>query len=298
MLQIARTFWAANGFWLDSRPPIRDILALMKFFEGCTALITGASSGLGEEFARQLAPVAKVLILVARRNDRLEALREALTAEHPSCSITVYRADLSIEAEREELARWLREGQIDVNFLVNNAGLGDHGEFAAGEWPRIRSMLDVNMSAVTHLTYLLLPSMLGGGGAAILNVSSVASFFPLPNMAVYSATKAYVTSFSEALAMELRPKGIIVTALCPGPVPTEFFDVATRSSEESRAPHYDSMPAFVATPQEVVFAGLKAVAGERPRAIPGLLLALGVGVALLIPFCLMRKILFSLRTSL
>lgn len=270
----------------------------MKFFEGCTALITGASSGLGKEFACQLAPVAKALILVARRNDRLEVLRQRLMAEHPACSIAVYRADLSQETERETLTNWLQEQRISINFLINNAGLGDRGEFSTGEWWRIRSMLDVNISALTHLTFLLVPSMLQTGCAAVLNVSSVAGFFPLPNTAVYAASKAYVTSFSEALAMELRSKGIIVTALCPGPVPTEFFDVATRPNEEARAAHTDTMPMFMATPRKVVRAGLQAVAKERLRTIPNAFLALAVGAALLVPFCLMRKVISSLRTLL
>jgi short-subunit dehydrogenase len=270
----------------------------MKFFEGCMALITGASSGLGEEFAHQLAPVAKALVLVARRNDRLEALRERLLTEYPTCSVVTYQADLSQETEREQLANWLKEQQFPINFLINNAGLGDSGEFSTAEWPRVRSMLDVNIAALTHLTYLLLPSMLQTRGAAVLNISSVAGFFPLPNMAVYSATKAYVTSFSEALAMELRPKGIIVTALCPGPIPTEFFEVATRPNEEFRTPHSHSMPAFVATPRQVVFSGLQAVVAERPRTIPNPLLALAIGVALMIPFCLTRKVISCFRTSL
>ncbi len=270
----------------------------MKFFEGCMALITGASSGLGEEFAHQLAPVAKTLVLVARRNDRLVALRERLLAEYPACSVFTYRADLSQEKEREELVNWLQKQQLPINFLVNNAGLGDSGEFSTAEWPRIRSMLDVNITALTHLTYLLLPSMLRTQGAAVLNVSSVAGFFPLPNMSVYSATKSYVTSFSEALAMELRPKGIIVTALCPGPIPTEFAETAARPYEEPRIPHTHSMPAFMATPRQVVLAGLQAVVAERPRAIPNPFLALAIGVALVIPFFLTRKVISCFRTSL
>jgi short-subunit dehydrogenase len=133
--------------------------------------------------------------------------------------------------------------------------------------------------------------MLRGGRAAILNVSSVASFFPLPQMAVYSATKAYVTSFSEALAIELRPRGITVTALCPGPVPTEFFEVATREGEQDAASHFETFPAFVVTAQEAVAAGLLAVSRDRARVIPGPLLAAAVAVALIIPFCLVRRVL-------
>ena len=263
----------------------------MKYFEGCTALITGASSGLGAEFARQLAPYARSLVLVARRNDRLEELAGELRGIHRDLDVRIYCADLASEDKRTELAGWLRKESISVDFLINNAGLGDHGKFDASDWNRVRAMLDVNIAALTHLTHLLVPSMLGGGRAAVLNVSSVASFFPLPQMAVYSATKAYVTSFSEALAIELRPRGITVTALCPGPVPTEFFDVATREGEEESASHFETFPAFVVTPQEAVTAGLRAVASERARVIPGPLLAAAVGLALVIPFFVVRRIL-------
>lgn len=263
----------------------------MRYFEGCTALITGASSGLGAEFARQLGPYARGLVLVARRNDRLEELARELRGIHPGLDVRIYCADLGIEEKRAALADWLENEKIAVDFLINNAGLGDHGKFGASDWNRVRAMLDVNIAALTHLTYLLVPSMLRGGRAAVLNVSSVAGFFPLPRMAVYSATKAYVTSFSEALALELRPKGITVTALCPGPVPTEFFGVATREGEQDTASHFETFPAFVVTPQEAVAAGLKAVAGDRARVIPGPLLAAAVGVALVLPFFLIRRIL-------
>ncbi len=263
----------------------------MKYFEGCTALITGASSGLGAEFARQLAPYARGLVLVARRNDRLEELARELRGIHRGLDVRIYCADLAAEGKRAELAGWLERERVAVDFLINNAGLGDHGRFDESDWNRVRAMLDVNISALTHLTHLLVPSMLRGGRAAVLNVSSVASFFPLPHMAVYSATKAYVTSFSEALAIELRPKGITVTALCPGPVPTEFFDVATREGGEDAASHFETFPAFVVSPQEAVAAGLQAVAKERARVIPGPFLAAAVGVALIVPFFFIRRIL-------
>jgi len=263
----------------------------MKFFEGCTALITGASSGLGAEFAHQLAPYARGMVLVARRRERLEDLAGELRRIHSGLDVRTYGADLSDEGQRLELVSWLEQEGIAIDFLINNAGLGDHGKFESGEWRRVKSMLDVNIGALTHLTHLLIPSMLRSGRAAVLNVSSVASFFPLPNMAVYSATKAYVTSFSEALAMELKPRGITVTALCPGPVPTEFFDAATRGGDQDMANHFKAFPAFVVSPQEAVAAGLRAVAHDRARVIPGPLLAASVAVALAIPFFLIRRIL-------
>lgn len=262
----------------------------MNFFEGCTALISGASSGLGVEFARQLAPYARRLVLVARRADRLEELVSSLCSIHPHLDARIFVADLSIEERRVALSDWLESENIVVNFLVNNAGLGDHGEFCSSDWSRVKAMLDVNISALTHLTHMLVPRMLLADRGAILNVSSVASFFPLPQMAVYAASKAYVTSFTEALAMELRPRGITVTALCPGPVPTEFFEIATRAGDEERAPHFETFPQFVMPPHEVVTTGLKAVVHGRPRAIPGLLLAMAVSIALIIPFFIVRRV--------
>lgn len=270
----------------------------MKFYEGCTALITGASAGLGAEFARQLAPYAGTLVLVARRLDRLEALAGELTAIHPLLVVKCYAADLAVECQRVALAEWLGTEGVSIDFLVNNAGLGDHGTFDTSEWGRVKSMLDVNIAALTHLTHLLVPAMVRSGRAAILNVSSVASFFPIPNMAVYAATKAYVTSFSEAIGIELRPKGITVTALCPGPVPTEFFDVATRAGDDDSVSHFKTFPAFVVSPQEAVEAGLLAVARDRCRVVPGPLLATAVAVALVVPFFIVRSILRMKASSL
>lgn len=269
----------------------------MKFYEGCTALITGASSGLGAEFARQLAPYARALVLVARRADRLEALREELTSVHRDLIVAIYVADLTQDDQRVALVDWLPTQNLTVDFLVNNAGLGDHGPFEESDWSRVKTMLDLNVGALTHLAHLLLPVMRQNGRAAILNVSSVAGFFPLPGMAVYSATKAYVTSLTEALAIELRPAGITVSALCPGPIPTEFSDVAMRPGGEAREAHYKTMPALVVTPAEAVRAGLAAVACDRTRVVPGPLLAVAVLAALLVPFFVTREILraFSKR---
>lgn len=261
----------------------------MKFYEGCTALITGASSGLGAEFARQLAPYASRLVLVARRKERLDTLKGELENLHEGLQVRIYAVDLADPAARVAFVEWLAGESVAIDFLVNNAGVGDHGPFQESRWERVRAMLDLNIAALTHLTHLLLPSMLAGGRAAILNVSSVASFFPLPTMAVYSATKAYVTSLSEALAIELRPHGITVTALCPGPVPTEFASIAERG--EGLRPHYESMPAFVVSPEVAVRSGLEAVARGRARTVPGALMALAVGAALLVPFFITREIL-------
>jgi uncharacterized protein len=156
----------------------------------------------------------------------------------------------------------------------------------------------VNVSALTHLIYLLLPSMTLGGRAAILNVSSVAGFIPLPNTAVYSATKAYVNSLTEALAIELRPRGISVTALCPGPIATEFHAAAQRPGDVDRSSHVNSMSAFVVAPQEAVRSALIAVSRSRARVIPGRLLCVSVALAAIVPFFIIREILRALRSKL
>jgi short-subunit dehydrogenase len=196
-------------------------------------------------------------------------------------------ADLSVPSERERLAARIESEKISLDLLVNNAGLGDLGPFDNSEWSRVAPMLEVNVTALTHLTHLLLPILRASSPSAILNVSSIAGFFPLPEMAVYAATKAYVTSFSEALRMELAPRGISVTALCPGPVPTEFFQVASREGETIRAMDR-SHPAFASSPGQVVKAALKALEADRPGVIPNALLAAVVRTALLLPFPLIR----------
>ena len=270
----------------------------MKFYEGCTALITGASSGLGAEFARQLAPDVHALVLVARRLERLDGLKSELESAYKNLTIYVYGADLGSEDQRVAFVEWLASQNLRVHFLINNAGLGDQGTFDTSDWNRIRAMLEVNISALTHLTHLLLPSMTLSGRAAILNVSSVAGFLPLPSIAVYAATKAYVTSLSEALAIELRPKGITVTALCPGPVATEFHSVARRPGVGTPESHVDSMPAFVVTPEEAVRAALVAVSRGRARVVPGLLLCIAMGLTAVVPFFITREVLRALRKKL
>ncbi len=270
----------------------------MKFYEGCTALITGASSGLGVEFARQLAPHAHSLVLVARRLERLDALKEELESLHSNLRVHVYGADLGREDQRVAFVNWLPSQNVKVDFLINNAGLGDRGAFEASDWNKVRSILDVNISALTHLIHLLLPSMMLGGRAAILNVSSIAGFIPFPNTAVYSASKAYVTSLSEALAIELRPRGISVTALCPGPISTEFHAVASRPEDGDKASHAEKLPAFVVTPEEAVRTALVAVSRGRARVVPGPLLCVAVALAMLAPFFIIREILRALRNKL
>lgn len=262
----------------------------MNFFHGCTALITGASSGLGAEFARQLAPHARSLILVARRLDRLETLREEL--DRPGLTIHCHAADLADEVQIEALLAALAASGERVSLLINNAGLGDHGFFEDSEWSRVEAMLDVNIKALTRLTHAVLPDLVRVGRGAILNVSSIAGLLPLPKMAVYAASKAYVTSFTEALRGELRDTGVSVTALCPGPVNTEFFETAERldARESMPAPEVFKMPA-----EEVVAAGLNAVVRDRARVIPGWFVCVVMTIASLVPIFLLRLFLSQRR---
>jgi short-subunit dehydrogenase len=254
------------------------------YFAGCTVLVTGASAGIGREFARQLAPVVGSIILVARRADRLEALELELKVINPDLEVFYRALDLRNDTDLAKFCDWLEESGLTVDLLINNAGLGDRGRFIDGEWDKIQAMLKVNVEALTYLTYRILPSMRKSACGAILNVSSVAGFLPVPGFAVYAATKAYVTSFSEALRAELRSTNISVTALCPGPVMTEFDSVAARSGAERRLP-----PDVITVPvQEVVQQALASVARDQPRTIPGLTLRLLATLIIFIPMFLKR----------
>jgi short-subunit dehydrogenase len=252
--------------------------------DGRNALITGASAGIGREFARQLAGCAQSLILVARREQRLNELRDGLNQQHPHLRIQVRETDLADLPQIEELTAWLEREHIDVDLLINNAGLGDSGPFATSDLRRNEQMMLVNMVALTSLTRHLLPQMIARKRGGILNVSSSAGFLPIPNFAVYAATKAYVTSFSEALRAELHGTGVSVCALCPGPVHTEFQEVANRPGAQP-----DSGPEFVhVSVEQVVRDALAALEADRPLVIPGFAMKLGMFLARLVPMPILR----------
>ena len=183
-------------------------------------LITGASAGLGVEFARQLSGRGQRLVLVARRKDRLDALAKELGNARASAN------DLSKSGAAAELLADLKAAGEEVDTLINNAGFGLIGRFAELDAKRERQMIDLNVGTLTDLCRAVAPAMIKRKGGAILNVASTAAFQPGPNMAVYFATKAYVLSFTEALHEELKPHGVRVSALCPGPTRTEFGEVA------------------------------------------------------------------------
>jgi len=252
---------------------------------GCHALITGASAGIGREFARQLASRARLLVLVARRRERLDALRDELTRGRPNLQVRIRKTDLGDEAQLDVLCEWIEREQITVNFLINNAGLGDFGSLATSDPERIKEILLVNMVALTLLTRRLLPAMIAQKHGAILNVSSSAGFLPIAGFAVYAASKAYVTSFSEALRMELRGTGVNVTTLCPGPVHTEFTTVARglSSTQAADGPEFTHVSI-----EQVVRAALRGVEADRALVIPGFVMKAGMAFVRLTPMPILR----------
>ena len=258
----------------------------MNRFAGWTAVVTGASAGLGVEFARQLAPSVSRLVLVARRRDRLETLAAELRTAHPTLAVEVEPADLSKPLELAALAFWLREEKIDL--LVNNAGLGDMGIFESSAWPRDEAMLRVNVDALTHLTHALLPGMIARRRGAVVNVGSVAGYLPIPTFAVYAATKAYVNSFSEALFWELHGTGVTVTAVCPGPVPTEFFEVAGRKGDGTNGRAMGSPDLVRITAVQAVAEALRASEAGKPRIVPGGWMRFGVWWLSRLPLAALR----------
>lgn len=201
-----------------------------------TALLTGASSGIGLEMARVAAGMGHNLVLVARREDRLEALAAELREAH-GVTASVFAADLAPADAAAQLHQRVTAAGLSVDILVNNAGFGLMGNFADQDLDRLESMIDLNVRALTSLTHRFLPGMLSAGWGRVLNVASVASFQPGPGSATYHATKAYVRFFSEALDHELRGTGVAVSTLCPGITESEFHDVAhvQRSAAFQRA---------------------------------------------------------------
>src|SRR2546421_9373950 len=254
--------------------------------DGCNTLITGASAGIGREFARQLAGRAKSLILIARRDQRLNELRDELEQQYPNLVVFARKSDLADLVRLNELLAWLDHETIDIDLLINNAGLGDSGAFVTSDPVRNEQMTLVNIVALTILTRHLLPQMIAKRHGGILNVSSSAGFLPIPGDGVYAATKAYVTSFSEALRAELRGTGVSVCALCPGPVQTEFQEVARRQGVQPRLG-----PKFVVVPvEQVVRDALAALESDRPLVIPGFAMKFVMFLSRLMPMPLLRLV--------
>lgn len=225
-----------------------------------TALITGASSGIGEAFARRLAGAGRDLFLVARSEDKLRSLCKELAEEH---GIRADHAaiDLSVQGSDKELYEATESREIEVDLLINNAGFGSMGDFAEMELQRELEMIRLNIIALVALTHRYLAGMRKRRSGTIINVSSAASFQPVPFFSTYAATKAFVTSFSEAIAEESRPFGIQVLALCPGSTSTNFFD----ASKIERALQIKGQQ----TADQVVDTALAALNGRRTKIVSG-----------------------------
>jgi short-subunit dehydrogenase len=253
---------------------------------GCCAVITGASAGIGREFARSLAKRARSLILVARRENRLLDLRAELIRAYPKLMVHIRVVDLAESAQLEAFLHWLEHENITVDVLINNAGLGDLGPFSTSDPKRISRIIEVNIAALTLLTRRLLPPMIRNGGGGVLNVSSSAGFLPIAEFSVYAASKAYVNSFTEGLRAELRGTGITVSALCPGPIHTEFSNVAQRETE----PPYKSGPEIVyVSATDAAAAGLRALENDCALVIPGIIMKAGMAIVRCLPLVILRR---------
>ncbi len=243
-------------------------------------LITGASSGIGEAFARRLAAEKHDLVLVARSEDKLRGLRDELMAEHKitahfiAIDLTAFEADKQLFEETEKHG-------IEVNWLINNAGFGSMGDFAKLDLDRELQMIDLNVSCLVSLTHRYLQKMRERRSGNIINVSSAAGFQPIPFFATYAATKAFVTSFSEAIAEENRPFGIQVMALCPGSTKTNFF----KASNIDRALQVKGQQ----TPEEVVETALNGVTRGRTKIVSGWANYLGAVMGAIAPNALTTR---------
>ncbi len=225
-------------------------------FSGTTVLITGASSGIGAAFADALAARGADVVLVARREERLNDIAAELTERH-GITATVIAMDLARDDAAGRLSDELDRRRIRIDSLVNNAGFGMRGDFVDADPERVTAMIQLNVMTLVALTRALLPRLIESGRGALINIASVVAYQPTPHMAAYGASKAFVLSFTEAIAYETRATGLRVLALSPGATATEFFDIA-----DAR----DVLRGSVQTPAEVVATALRAL--DRRRTPP------------------------------
>ncbi len=228
-----------------------------------TCLVTGASSGIGTDIARELAGRGHGVTLVARREDKLREVAEELTSRHGIRAETV-ACDLGEAAERERLVKEVEDRGLTVDVLVNNAGFGTGGRFQRLDLDRELQLVRLNVEAVVHLCGIYAPQMGGQGRGAILNVASTVAFQPLPRQATYSASKAFVLTFTQALREDLHGSGVTVTTLCPGLTQTEFFEVGGMSDEAGNAPDF-----LLMTPAECAAIGVRALEKGRRTVVAG-----------------------------
>lgn len=244
-----------------------------------TALVTGSSSGIGAEIARELARRGHGLVLVARREDRLRTLADELSSAH-GVRVEVLACDLTDADARSGLAPAVHDHGLTVDILVNNAGFTTMGPVHRGERDRELEMVRTNVEAVVDLCSTFLPAMTTRRRGAVLNTASTAAFQPLPGQAGYGASKAFVLSYSQAVAAELTGTGVTVTALCPGPVETGFAESAGMTDDEFTG----TLPRFMwVSAADVARAGVDGMAAGRPLVIPGMANRLGAVAGHLVP---------------
>lgn len=260
-------------------------------FTDCVALITGASSGLGAEFARQLAPRASGFVLAARSEGALQELATRLKQENPALNVMVCPCDLSTEAGRATLWATIDQQNVRPTLLINNAGLGDYGAFMKAEEARICQQIEVNITALTLLTHAFVKRVRATAEkpAAVLNVSSLASALPVPDLTVYAATKSYVSSFTEGLAIELADKHIRVTAVCPGPTPTNFGKVAQRENDIDI--DRGGQDVLLVPPSFVVSTALQSLENGKTQVFPSFRVTFAALLFRILPRPLLRSIL-------
>lgn len=236
----------------------------MKEFKGKLALVTGASSGLGKDFAKQLAAYGADLVITARRESSLNELAEELRTKH-GVTVDVVALDLSKPEGPKELYEAVKNLDLGkpVEVLINNAGFGAHGDYLDTEWEKLGGMLQLNMVTLAELTHLYGREMKARNSGYIMNLASIGSFQPAPSYATYAATKAFVLNLTEAINFELRGSNVKVSALCPGITRTEFFDVAGQEEETL------FQKVFMMESPEVVKMGLKALVKNKASFIPG-----------------------------
>ena len=250
-------------------------------YAGKTALITGASSGIGEAFAQILAARGMHVVLVARSAEKLRVLAQALSEQH-GIRADVVPADLCREGAAQEVYRRTQTLGVAVDLLVNNAGFGTYGGFATLAPEREHEEIMLNVTALVDLTHAFVPTMVERKAGGVINVASMAAFQPMPYQAVYGAAKAFVLSFSLALWAEYRKLGVRVVALCPGPTATNFFTILGADD----VPGMGSMH----SPEAVVMTGLHALEQGRPYAVDGRSNAFGVHLTHMAPLALMARV--------
>lgn len=250
-----------------------------------TALVTGASSGIGEALARRFAQGGYNLVLVARSGDKLKSLAATLSAAH-GVKTWVAASDLSQLDAAKKLAASMKRARRPIDVLVNNAGVLAHGSFVDMPAGRHRQLIDLNVAGLTAMLAHFLPPMVARGRGRVLNVASIAAFEPVPSLATYAATKAYVLSLTESLSEELKGTGVSITALCPGITATHMLDSARRASKE-----LTKLPGFVVGSAEAVAdEGFEAcVRGEVIR-VPGALNLAAILAARATPKWLLRRV--------